>query len=88
MNADGLELLKRVVQFVFHKNIVTAYHNCATSSKVSVEEEKRKKKRLVHVESHVDGSNSLETKKNRKTRNLLQELWQYRSPSTSVLFEC
>lgn len=30
------ELLKRVAQFVFHQNIVTAYHDRATSSKVSV----------------------------------------------------
>lgn len=44
---DDDDLLKRVVQFVFGQDVVAAYHNCATSSEISVEREKTRT--LVNV---------------------------------------
>lgn len=36
-----VDLLKRVIQFVFGQDIVAAYHNCATSGEISVEGKKK-----------------------------------------------
>lgn len=37
-------LLKRVVKLVFHQNIISAYHHCATSSEISV----KRKSKAIH----------------------------------------
>lgn len=45
---ERVKLLKRVVQLVFDQNVVTAYHNCATSGEISVEEMKRQSSANAH----------------------------------------
>lgn len=45
--SGAMELLKRVAQLVFDQNVVTAYHNCATSGEISVWG-REKSQRLVH----------------------------------------